>query len=201
MKNKYLFTLIAFLNISIGSVAQTLDTITDLRDSKTYKVVNIGTQTWMAENLAFKTSSGCWAYDNNQSNISTYGYLYNYKTAKKVCPKGWSLPKYKEWNTLITFLGGDKVAGEKLISTTGWENLKFTASNNSGFTALPGGIFDNSDKSFFGIGTNGGWWSSTLVQGSSVYGWTKRLFSSENFVGGLKSHISHGHSVRCIKNN
>ena len=51
------------------------DYLTDSRDGKRYKTVEIGSQVWMAENLAFKSASGSWAYDNSQSNVTKYGYL------------------------------------------------------------------------------------------------------------------------------
>jgi uncharacterized protein (TIGR02145 family) len=200
MKNKSLFALIALMNISLCLTAQDFDTLTDLRDGKVYKTVKIGSQTWMAENLAFKTNQGCWEYGNDENNGKTYGYLYNFTSAKKVCPTGWSLPNYEEWDDLINFLGGEKNAGEKLKSTTGWENGKSVVSNSSGFSALPGGVLGSKDQMFYGIGEDAGWWSSTLVPGtSSMYAWDIRMFSSENFVGRLKSHRTHGSYIRCIK--
>ena len=76
-------------------------TFTDQRDSTQYNRVKIGNQVWMAENLVFKADSGCWAYDNDSSNISKYGYLYDWETAKKVCPSGWHLPTKTEYETLL----------------------------------------------------------------------------------------------------
>ena len=87
----------------------------------------------MAENLAYKASSGCWAYNNDQNNVAKYGYLYNWETAKVVCPAGWHLPTNDEWTTLENYLGGEAVAGNKLKSATGWDGT-----NESGFSAFLG---------------------------------------------------------------
>lgn len=157
------------LIIAISSVAQEKGTFTDSRDGKKYKTVKIGTQTWMAENLAFKADSGCWAYDNNQNNVATYGYLYDAETAIIACPSGWHLPSDAELTTLINYLGGEDVAGYKLkeTGTSHWKSTekeifptRAVMTNESGFTALPGG-----SRTYYGyfreLGTTGIWWSST----------------------------------------
>jgi len=90
-------------------------TFTDARDNHAYKWVRIGDQVWMAENLAYKPSSGnYWAYNNDQNNIAIYGYLYDWKTACNVCPSGWHLPSDAEWTKLRDYLGGYETAGGKL---------------------------------------------------------------------------------------
>ena len=87
---------------------------TDPRDGNVYKMITIGTQTWMARNLAYKTNGGCKAINNNESNVPLYGYEYNWETAKIACPAGWHLPTDAEWTQLIDYLGGKKLAGNKL---------------------------------------------------------------------------------------
>jgi uncharacterized protein (TIGR02145 family) len=136
--------------------------LTDSRDGKKYKTIQIGDQNIMAENLAFKPDNGnYWAYDNNPANVKIYGYLYNWETAIKVCPDGWHLPSKSEWIKLTDYLG-EKVALGKLIEpgTTHWGKNVNGATNESGFTALPGGDrFRN--ESFANIGISGFWWSCT----------------------------------------
>ena len=126
--------------ISISSIAQVTGTITDWRDGKTYKTVKIGTQTWMAENLNFETSSGSWVYKKNPSNASIYGRLYDWETAKKSCPPGWHLPSEKEWKKLRTFLGKNSIIGGELKEegTAHWKSPNKGATNKTGFSAKIG---------------------------------------------------------------
>jgi uncharacterized protein (TIGR02145 family) len=183
MKNKPLLMAIAVLFIATSSVAQVTGTFTDSRDGKAYKTVTIGTQTWMAENLNFNTNfsgniNGTDSWCNTIDDMCvTYGRLYTYEAAKKyACPSGWHLPSDADWKTLIDFLGGEKIAGNKLKSTTAWKiSEKDTAiTNSSGFTALPGGWGQegmlNSKKVTFSFpGTEGCWWSSTPDPNSNIY--------------------------------
>ncbi len=170
----------------------------DNRDGKVYKTVKIGNQWWMAENLAYKASSGCWAYGNDESNVSKYGYLYHWN--KNVCPNGWHLPSKEEWEELIDFLGGEYVAGKKLKSSNEWlveDNENLSGNNKSGFNALPGGMGTSKYDCNF-VGEVGFWWTSTKYK--STYFITKGMKSSHNKVITSAEEPSFiGCSVRCIK--
>ena len=84
-------------------------------DGKFYKTIIIGTQEWMAENLAYKTSIGnIWAYDDDVSNVESKGFLYDWNAARNACPNGWHLPSDMEWSILADYLGDIKYAGRKL---------------------------------------------------------------------------------------
>lgn len=200
MKNKSRLMTLAILFIAMSSVAQVTGTFTDERDGKTYKTVKIGTQTWMAENLAYEASSGCWAYDNNPSNVKTYGYLFNWETAKNVCPKGWHLPTDAEWTVLTTYLGGKDVAGGKLkeISTTHWNNPNIGATNESGFTALPTGVRNN-DGAFESIGSGGIWWSSTEFNNYPRNAWYMGVDDRHSDVSRDDADKALSFSVRCVR--
>jgi uncharacterized protein (TIGR02145 family) len=194
MKSISTLLTIIFVTLTANSFAQITGKLTDKRDGKLYKTVTIGSQTWMAENLAFKSPEGRKAYGDNVSNVRIYGYLYNWKTAKKICPAGWHTPNDKEWTTLVSFLGGDREAGRKLKG--GW-GIKADSSNSSGFTALPGGMgFYFGEKTvtfkFSTLGKAGWWWSST--DSLSRY--------LDDYVGIYRSKSSPDcfFSVRCIKN-
>jgi len=139
---------------------------TDPRDGKTYKTVTIGKQTWMAENLNYEASSSK-VYDNNSANVQKYGRLYNWETAKMACPLGWHLPSDKEWQELVDFAGGEKIAGKKLKATSGWvENGNGT--DEYGFAALPGG-YCRTNGMFQFVGSFGGWLSSTEENSENVF--------------------------------
>jgi len=147
--------------------------LTDSRDGKKYKVVKIGTQTWMAENLNYN-ASGSKCYDNKESNCQKYGRLYNWNTAKTACPKSWHLPSDAEWNVLMKFVNPScsdnshcAGAGTELKATSGWIS-NGNGTDAYGFSALPGG-FGSSDGSFLNVGLRGYWWSASEYSSNFAY--------------------------------
>ncbi len=171
-----------------------VEPLIDKRDGKVYKTVKIGNQVWMAENLAYKPSSGnYWAYDNNSSNVAKYGYLYDWQAAKNVCPAGWHLPSDAEWSQLTDFVGSDP--GTKLKAKSGWSSFG-NGTDNYGFSALPGGGRSRNSK-FGTIDDYGFWWSSTEFKADNAWGWN--LYYDYSGVGRSYYGKSWGFSVRCIK--
>jgi len=179
----------------MGLQGQTTGTFTDSRDGKTYKTVKIGNQTWMAENLAYKPSSGnYWAYDNSSSNVAKYGYLYDWRTARKVCPTGWHLPSDAEWSQLTDFVGSNP--GTKLKAKNGWSSAG-KGTDDFGFSALPGG-YRSISGDFRNIGYYGHWW--TALYGGAANAWYRSLNGNGGDVGSYYDFgIEVGFSVRCVR--
>jgi uncharacterized protein (TIGR02145 family) len=203
----------------------TYGTVKDI-DGNTYKTIKIGTQIWMAENLRTTkyrngslianitsdaewlntASSGdiaAWSYFNNDVKYNIpYGKLYNWyavSNSKQICPMGWHMPTDEEWTTLSTFLGGDNIDGGKMKSTGTkyWLSPNTDATNNSGFSGLPGG-FRNWAGSFYYVGEFGYWWSST-GEDRGLYAYSFYLgFGSGNLKGDYSAKIE-GFSVRCVR--
>ncbi len=143
-----------------------METFTDSRDGKVYNIVEIGSQTWMAENFAYKPAEGYWAYNNDENNVSTYGYLYTLETARSICPEGWHFPSLDEWNQLFDNLGGTELAGNKMKEAGGahWNSDDYgnkDITNSSGFTALPGGKYEDAFDEFNYLGLYGFWWTES----------------------------------------
>ena len=194
---KILIFLLVIAN-SFSLLGQKTGTFTDSRDGKVYKTTIIGNQTWFAENLAYKASDGCWAYNRDSINATKYGYLYNWETAKKVCPVGWHLPSDTEWTTLTDYLGGANLAGRKLKSILDWpidesENI----TNECGFNALPGSAlgYNNGTSNFGELGVDAFFWSSTAEKN---YVWIRHLNESSVLFRDFDFSAA-GYSVRCIK--
>lgn len=142
-----------------------------------------------------------------KANYANYGVLYNWPAAMNgaasstanpsgvqgVCPTGWHLPSDAEWTQLTDYLGGTSIAGGKLkeTGTTHWNSPNTEATNEIGFTALPGGN-RSTNASFDGIGYYGGWWSATGV----LY-WYMHYSSGGVYRAGDGTEF--GHSVRCVR--
>jgi uncharacterized protein (TIGR02145 family) len=188
--------------------------------------VSIGNQIWTTKNLdvttfrngdpikeaksdadwfnAGKNEEPAWCYyANDPNNGNKYGKLYNWYAIideRGLTPKGWHIPSKSEWQRLVDFLGGDKVAGKKMKNIDGWDD-NGNGTNEIGFKGLPGGCrWDNGE--FFGVGRNGEWWSST--EKNSREGMICVLYYWLDDVGPDKTkwtinNKSEGRSLRCIK--
>ena len=176
-------------------------TFKDSRDGQTYRVVKIGSQIWMGENLNYKAKGG-FCYDNSESNCSVAGRLYNWSAAQKVCPAGWRLPTNDDFETLKETVEnecGSGNAGACLKSVT----FKPTDGaskgiNKFGFDAIAGG--DKVASKFTFLGENAYFWSSTEEDESRAYDWVLTA-GSDDFVQGNVEYAfkKNGFSVRCIR--
>jgi uncharacterized protein (TIGR02145 family) len=202
-----------------SSVAQT-GAFTDSRDGKTYKTVKIGKQTWMARNLDYAPDSGkpwsftaqnledvpdsgkSWCYNDSASYCKKYGRLYDWETAKAVCPDGWKLPDTSDWDMLGT--------GQELKSKRGWGG-RGNGIDKYGFSALPGGNFDASTNRFDDVEYSGYWWTaseeedSKYHEGEAISDMMCSIFSFESLYSGHVRYTIRGHkkgnglSVRCVQ--
>jgi uncharacterized protein (TIGR02145 family) len=214
--------------ITLSDIAP--NTVTDI-DGNIYNTITIGSQLWMKENLnvqRFKngeaipnvtdastwanTTTAAWCRVNNNpdaSNAFKVGLLYNgyvAQDARGVCPNGWKVPDDSDFNKLVEYLGASSIAGGKLKEANGiyslWNSPNTGATNESGFTALPGG---------WRVGKTGIYTEGNFTD----WGYGCRLWTKSNsFAGGVYlldvyyvntstnrgSQIqSYGSSIRCIK--
>ena len=199
----------------------------DNRDGKTYRMVKIGDQTWMAQNLNYKgpsdkdTIGSC--YGNNSANCNKYGRLYTWATAmgstedkcgdgkncdiseraRGICPEGWHLPSNDEWQTLLEHTDRD---AKKLKSTEGWSNGG-NGTDDYDFTALPGGYAEQGDVAslpdnyFKDEGAYAIFWSSTQVDDEDHTQAYRPYLKNDNKVSELdgNNYKGLGFSVRCLK--
>jgi uncharacterized protein (TIGR02145 family) len=188
-------------------------------DLNNHSVVTIGTQTWMASNLRVThyrdgslianvttswagLSTGAWCdYDNLAANGTKYGHLYNWyavSDARNIAPVGWHVPTDADWTTLTTYLGGESVAGGKLkeAGTLNWASPNTAATNETGFSALPGG-FRLRYGNYEYVGYNGYWWSSSVYNATDV--WYRHVDYYDSGVYDYYCNKSYGMSVRCVR--
>ncbi len=169
----------------------------DERDNHIYTTVKIGEQVWMAENLAYQPTNGqCWTYDNEKKNFAKYSFLYDWQTAKTVCPSGWHLPSDKEWNLLEIAVGLPK----EDVFNDDWRGNHAIALKVGGFSGfnLSWCGFRSLSGSFGTAETHAYYWSSSEFD--VKYAWTRNFFINQ--VGVYRNWLdkNQGFSVRCVKN-
>jgi uncharacterized protein (TIGR02145 family) len=192
-------------------------------DGNVYQTVKIGDQWWMMENLkvtqyhngepipnvtdntawASLSTGACCNYNNDEGMMAVYGRLYNWyavNDSRGLAPTGWHVPTDAEMQTLSDFLGGDAVAGGKLkeTGTAHWLSPNTGATNESGFTGLPGG--SRSSAGVYGyMNAYGSFWSATEYSGT--HAWDRTLsYNSTEFPHNYEYRYKrNGFSVRCVK--
>ena len=200
-------------NDSTGSVTDA--------DGNVYLTVKIGDQWWMAENLRvthyrtdeaipnvtdgfdwgeMRTGAYC-DYNNDTSNTALYGHLYNWYAASNpnIAPDGWHVPGRQDWDALVSFLGDSQQAGGRLkeFGFQHWAYPNTGATNETGFTGLPGGVRSDTNGQFLYLGNIGYFWSRTENQ----------VFEAESFylvwisasIDVWSSDKFQGSSIRCVK--
>ena len=196
--------------------------LTDYRDGQAYKIVKIGSQTWMAENLNYETD-GSYCYNDDSTKCSKYGRLYTWAAAmdsagiwstngkgcgydktcsstdpvRGVCPEGWHLPSTDEWKILFTAVS--LTTGNVLKSISGW-NSRGNGTDDFGFSALPAG-YRNIEGVYYDEGIYAYFWSSSEVSSSYAYRMYLYYDSSPATLGSVSKGggVNDGISVRCLK--
>ncbi len=218
-------------------------TVTDV-DNNVYNTVQIGQQCWMKENLrttryanGTSISSGSigstttayrYCPNNNSSNVSAYGYLYNWKAVmhnsssssinpsgvQGICPNGWHVPSKAEWRQLTQYVSNQNqylcsnTYAKALASTLGWSTSSIlcavgndqSSNNATGFSAMPAGGF-SSGGGYFDFGNSANFWSASEVQGeynNLPIPFEIRYDECVEY-SVIFSAMSNGHSVRCLR--
>jgi len=171
-----------------------------------YRTVEIGTQTWMAENLNYDVN-GSACYDNDPANCAKYGRLYDWATAMDICPSGWHIPSSADWDQLFRYVDGttgtsspysSPTAGKHLKAASGWNDYYGipAGTDDFGFSALPGA--SSFDGDFYGVGDYGSWWSRT-DRGSQGGAYSQRMVYHNEYTSHSSYDKSNLFSVRCLK--
>jgi len=203
--------------------------VTDI-DGNTYATVIINGQEWMAENLKttrynngevipnvtdsvawIHLDTGAWVnYKNLSDNDAVYGKLYNWHAVNNsmgLCPTGWHVPTDAEWTAMTGVFGSNIYVntGGKLKATTHWRSPNTGATNESGFSGIPGGgrkgghgTFGSGYSTFVELGSIGYWWSSTQGSGTNN-GRIRHLNYNSGDVFRTSSDKRDGFSVRCMR--
>jgi uncharacterized protein (TIGR02145 family) len=191
-------------------------------DASAFEEVQIGNQIWTVKNLNTdkyrngdeipqvkdikkwsKLNTGAWCYyENNDEYGASFGKLYNWfavNDPRGLAPDGYHVPTHEEWDTLLANLGGDLLAGGKLKEKgiKNWASPNTKATNQSKYSALPGG-YRSTEDGFFDITEKATFWSNSEI--NEKFGRKRVINNSSGSVVMSISDKRQGSSVRCIKN-
>ena len=223
MKFQILFFIALLITVATAYGQPLKEMVTDI-DGNVYHTVKIGTQVWLTENLKTTkyrngklipniTDETEWSnlttgaycdHSNTLDNSVTYGKLYNFYAVGNpgnLCPQGWHVPADAEWTLLATYLGGENVAGGKMkeAGLKHWQGTNTAASNESVFTALPGGLRNKNGSFYSSIGSYGGWWSSSEYTNDNKVAILRYVGNYDGGIYSKKDAKAFGLSVRCLK--
>lgn len=228
MKNNILLLLILLLHNSV-CLSQKLSQFTDERDSYEYRIIQIGNQWWMAENLRFIpevfpvfSNQGIYVYNYSGNSVDSaiqsseyqsYGCLYNWEQAAQLCPSGWHLPSDQEWKQLEKTLGMKQSQLDSLnwrdsgevgmkISKTDHFSCENSALSVQDFNALPGGIsFSTSfmEDTIFGLEHEMANFWTSTIENDGK-AWARGIsLMLHPGIGRTSLPLFFGLSVRCIR--
>jgi uncharacterized protein (TIGR02145 family) len=182
---------------------------------KLYNTVKIGNQCWMAENMnvglmidslqnaADNDTIEKYCYRNDPANCGLYGGLYQWNEAMQyttapgtqgICPAGWHIPTYAEFQTFSSAVGGDgnalKAAGQGTGGGAG--------TNMSGFSALLAGYKYSLDGFFNDLGSLAYFWSSSEYNATNASTLVLYVYDSSIYLLEYP-YKTYGFSVRCLE--
>jgi len=142
-----------------------------------------------------------WSFFGDEGSVDPHGRLYTWYAVtdnRNVCPTGWHVPSDDEWTELTDFLGGTEVAAGKMKEegTSNWSDPNVGATNESGFTAIPGGGRIN-DGTYYNQHEAAIYWTSTQYSETEAY--LRDLANVYIIVTREKTHKGFGFSVRCLR--
>ena len=204
--------------------------LVDTRDNHVYRTVKIGNQWWMAENMNIESYIqgvlmllGGSCYDNLPANCNSLGRLYTWAEAMRlsstcntsdcasqiktkhtgICPNGWHIPSYDDWNVLMVAIGNSATGGKKLKAKNGgWENYNGQSGNGTdeyGFGALAGGYRSfGGGNNFTGMYYNSYWWSANQGTSTNTTAYHASMSGSDDKVGWLDGVKQEMNYVRCV---
>ena len=162
----------------------------DLRDGQKYKWIKVGEQIWMTENLRFKDSLGCYAFQKRWKKASREGYLYTWEAAQNVAPEGWHIPSKEEYLELFQKFGttnSSRIAFEQIV-----ENENFNFKDRTGFYNSRKGSYLSSPR----------FWTSSYglsAKKDTLYNFFGINFRGESSWVSFTGYKADAYSVRCVK--
>lgn len=178
--------------------------IVDARDGQMYRTILVDGRTWLAQNVNYNIPGESWCYEDKDSYCSRGGRLYTLEGARQACPKGFHLPRDREWQDMLTGLTGcyDGVQncgafGSKLKAKTGWQGGGGT--DDYGFTVFSAGRRDVVGRGFryVDMGEYAAFWSAQNGRNETIWIWVLGRMG-DNMVRELAPNNKNAYSVRCI---